>query len=399
MGRPVFIFDPYTDGHHDYYNGLLIDGLLDAGYEVCLLTSQDIEGRDSYRRWKSLEPDLRIIILKDRTARNKGAKPWQFQEIHHYIKEFNPVHIYVQLLDALVLTTLYSYIKYGHGFAAPWSALYVLPKYQLAFYGQESTLNGDKVLRLKEWVRFRMLKLLTRDPNLVGVNMIDDVAVDYYNHRLNRKICTLIADPVPEMFYEFSYNMDQIRKDLKFQQDDFIYLGYGFHNDRKGTHHLVRAFIQLKQLPEYSHAKLVIAGPIASQQVEDLLDTNLAIQLVSSGDLIVMNRHLNQEESLRYFRISDCVCVPYINHVGSSGVMLRALVLGKQVIATNQNWVGRLLSAQQLGILCDQDSTPALLKAMEEAYHKEPEIRAFANGDFFKADHFVQGLMQNLTAV
>lgn len=393
----IFIVDPYTEGHHDFYNSLLIDGLLARGSQVFFLTSADILHRESYQRYKTMEPNLQVIILKDRPKGGRGAMPWRFQDIHEYVERYQPQHIYLQLIDAMLYTTLYSYLRHGVAYNASWSALYIQPKYQIWTNGNPSELYHKRVLRLKEWIRFRMLKALIQDRNLVRIDMIDEFAVEHYNRCLKREVCHLQPDPVPDIFFSRDYDMASLRTRMGFAKDDLIFLGYGFHSDRKGSHHLLNAFLEIATSPACRNAKLLLVGPVASNALLQTLQSERSKKLQKIGRLKIVDRHLSQEESLPYFRISNCVCVPYINHIGTSGVLLRALVLGKQVIASNQNWMGRLLTKYELGISCEQDSQQSLAEAMSSACSRKHLTISFPDSDFYRADHFVAGLLQILS--
>ncbi len=396
--KNIFIFDLFVGGHHEYFNDLLIEALLAKGEcQVYLITSQEIYKKQLYQKWKTLSPDLNVITLEKR-FRGDTARPWHFQEIHALIKQYNPVHIYVQMLDTLILTSLVQFITRRRWFNVPWSAIYFRPVMAHKTSGIKCAyfdLEGRKE-RFEAEIKSLYIKKLALDPNLISIHLFDENEVEYYNRSVNRIVFRHIADPIIDPYFESNYDIAELRGKSNFAMEDYIYLSYGVHTRRKGTDVLLQSFMELKESPQYKHAKLFIVGKVSDQRIIELLKRDKIKELQLKGDLVLINRYVSEEESLYYFRISDCICLPYINHlICTSSVLVKGLIMNKQIIATDQYWMGYYVKKHRLGVTCSQNDVGSLYEAMQNVYAKRVK-HAFTNRDFFRSSNFQKSLINDL---
>ena len=155
----------------------------------------------------------------------------------------------------------------------------------------------------------------------------------------------------------------------------------GSITNRKGVGALVRAFCDAS-LGE--NVRLLIAGDIDAP-VKDLLATAYE-DPIRTGQLIVIDRFLTSREFWLTFRATDVVCAPYVNHVGSSGIVACAAYAERPVLASDFGWVGEATRRYELGIAVDVSDHVAFVKGIKEMIHGidsfVPSLRSAVLVDF-----------------
>lgn len=117
---------------------------------------------------------------------------------------------------------------------------------------------------------------------------------------------------------------------------------------RKGIDRLIHAFAGSKAAPD---VRLLLVGR-QRPEVSTLLEGRYAA-LVRSGRIITRNQFADAATFEQVFSASDVVAVPYPRHIGSSGILLRAVRCGKPVLASDWGWVGWVTRRFGLGTAVD----------------------------------------------
>jgi len=131
----------------------------------------------------------------------------------------------------------------------------------------------------------------------------------------------------------------------------------GAIDERKGAVELGRAFLAA-ELPD--DVFLAFVG-----RVNPAIAHDLATIADADNRVIVRDRHLEADEFWAALCSADVLCVTYINHVGSSGVVAQAAYLGTPILASDYGWVGEATRRYQLGQAVDARNQPRLIDAIE----------------------------------
>lgn len=175
-----------------------------------------------------------------------------------------------------------------------------------------------------------------------------------------------------------------------------VFLFYGGAYRRKGLHLAVRAMLEL---PAESPAFLLCAG-----QQDSTRDTAGGLtQLTRQHRAQILKReHIPPAEEQACFIACDLVLLPYINHFGTSDVLLRALAAAKPVIASDQHLLGQLTREHGLGLLFPSGDGRALRECICQAVaFSADELARFAAGarrcaQRYSREHYRQALFRSL---
>jgi glycosyltransferase involved in cell wall biosynthesis len=166
------------------------------------------------------------------------------------------------------------------------------------------------------------------------------------------------------------------------------YAGYlGLMSDRGAADRLLTAFRRAKLPPE---DRLLLAGPM-SDDVRFCVDQDHG-DLLRSGRVIKIERHLSLDEVMLGVLACDLVCIPAKFRMGSSSFLIRAATAGRPVLADNFGWTGWAIERFDLGWQVDLNDIPAFARtfevAMENAGGKtlSPAAKRFVR--FHSAENF-----------
>ncbi len=176
--------------------------------------------------------------------------------------------------------------------------------------------------------------------------------------------------------------------------EDGRYIGCaGFLEPRKGAEQLLAAF---DAVPRPRDDRLLLIGRLSSSLDAMIRERNAP--LVRSDRLIVVDRYLSDQEFGLALSAMDVVGVPYVNHVGSSGIVVRAPVVGRPLLGTDAGWVGRTIGRFALGRTCDVLDPAGFGRAISRALDEAPGHRITEGGRRFMAFHTVENFAAAWTA-
>ena len=391
---PVLVVDDKTQGHHFFYLDLLFEALHAAGVPIVYVTTPESANTNETRQWNSRYSNFEVQLLGG-SGWGDGRKPSsrEFAELHEITARHRPRHIYLMMLEGWISLLVIEHLRQGgRVFSSPWSAIFIASPYDPRAFGGTTTYTRSAIKRIKETIRQLALSRILSDPNLLAVHLLDEFAVEFYNQRAQHKKYVLLADPVVDSFFDHDYSPEKQREKMGLPRDVYVYLSYGFHNAKKATPLLIEAFVRLVEEGGYEKARLLVVGPHADPRIAKVLSRPAVKKLLERGWIHVDDRRLNQIESLEFFRTSDCVCVPYVGNVGTSGVLLRGLIQQKQIVSTGENWMGILLRREGVGVVCQPNSEPSLREALRTAYGTHPSY-VFSRRDAFRSSGFQNTLL------
>lgn len=176
------------------------------------------------------------------------------------------------------------------------------------------------------------------------VNPLNYEAIKAQDKLLAQKL-SLVPDPVPS-----SRSLDKklAREYLKVPVDG-RYLGFiGLMDHRKAIPELVAAF---KDAALTTNDRLLLAGKLLPEYWDFIHDNYQ--DLLDSGQIIVLDRYLNQDELIAGFCALDAAAILHRRLPTLSANLLRAIAFHKPVIADDFGYPGFILKQFEAGWLCD----------------------------------------------
>ena len=152
---------------------------------------------------------------------------------------------------------------------------------------------------------------------------------------------------------------NQLKQQLKIDEDEFVYGFLGRIIDRKGINELYEAFCKLYS--KKKNIKLLIVGPFDSSQIKD---KNLFTQLSSHPGVVMPGR---TDEVPLFLSLMDVFVLPAWWE-GFGNVLVQAAAMGVPVISTFGTGTRDAVSNGFNGILVPVKDKSKLKEAMEELY-------------------------------
>lgn len=145
-----------------------------------------------------------------------------------------------------------------------------------------------------------------------------------------------------------------LKKDLKINDNDFIFVFVGRLVGDKGINELIEAFSQLT----IHNAKLLLVGPLESEldalQIETLKEIEANPKIISVGF---------QKDVRPYFAISDCLVFPSYRE-GFPNVVMQAGAMGLPSIVSNINGCNEIIIEGENGTIIPVKDSEAIRSAM-----------------------------------
>jgi glycosyltransferase involved in cell wall biosynthesis len=164
-----------------------------------------------------------------------------------------------------------------------------------------------------------------------------------------------LPDPCLNIYYD---NSADARRRLEVPPDRRVFLFFGTGARRKGLHLAVEAF---QKLPPDSPAFLLCVG----RQTPDRLTAVGLKKLEAQNRARSINRYVSTTEEQLSFAACDIVLLPYVGHFGISAVLSQAMAANKPVIASDEQFLGRLLRKYKAGLLFRSGDAVALRQAIQ----------------------------------
>ncbi len=137
----------------------------------------------------------------------------------------------------------------------------------------------------------------------------------------------------------------------------------GAIDERKGALELAQAFASA-DVPD--GVVLAYLGRVAPS-------IKPALEAMAAADdrIIVVDRHLDDDEFWAALCSADALCATYVCHVGSSGIVARAAYLGTPLLSSDYGWVGKATQRYRLGVTADTRNADELGAAVEQITREE----------------------------
>lgn len=192
--------------------------------------------------------------------------------------------------------------------------------------------------------------ILTRamsHPRLRAVFTFDDFLASEGSRLPHADKLVVLPDPV-EIPLGKAVNRDIARRRLGIPAGRTNFFFFGRLARRKGFFELVNALSSLSP-DDRSKVSISFAGPLGDIPI---LKLNEKIDELRRAGIHVFERFefISDNEACELFDASDVVVVPYLDHLGISGVMLRAAAHKRPVLSQPHGLMGEMVRKHRLGM-------------------------------------------------
>lgn len=142
-------------------------------------------------------------------------------------------------------------------------------------------------------------------------------------------------------------------------------------------------------------ARLLFAGPCADGLHEQLRERFR--REIGEGRIIVMNRLLTDEELDAAIAAADVVAAVYSGHPGPSGIVDRAMMMDRPVLAHNYGWSQYMVRRFKLGWTTDPDSAGMYADAVQTALLSAADFRPSATVGWLKSFFSMENFKRHWT--
>lgn len=232
----------------------------------------------------------------------------------------------------------------------------------------------QRVQRLQgRWLLERALA----HPGLRRVFCLDPTAVPHLQGR-NSAPVTFLPDPVPIPEQDRNASDLENKRALGIKPGRTALLYFGDLSTRKGIFQLLDALLLL---PDAVLARccLVLAGALKSLDVPEL-DRRLDRLRETSLQILQRREYVPETEISRLFGAADLVLAAYQDHVGMSGVLLRAAAHGKPVLTQSYGVMGQLTREHGLGLSLDTGRPEEIARGLTRFLGPDRETLCNAEG-------------------
>lgn len=331
----------------------------------------------------NLPTNRRTTLLASDRRHGRVASEWA--------RRLRADHVLFMYLDHVQIS-----LAYDLRFDWPVSISGILfrPTFHYRELGMDSSLK-ERVSATRKQI---VLRAAVRNPHLRHVFCFDHLAVDRFPAPLSRVRPVALPEPLR---VETSRSPDAIAATVEPGRRRLLL--FGSLDDRKGIRPVLDA---LSGLPSSDRSRfaLVLAGKVNGPERDELLDRIGEFRRTSHVQVVLEDRYLNEDEIQPLVQACDLVLLTYAQHVGSSGVLVRAANAGVPVLSTDRGLLGLQVRENRLGTTIDATSAAAI-RATLAAWLDDPEAvhfdaagaRAFAEAN--TADAFAETIFSRLVTV
>ena len=357
----LMVFDPHDRGHYLTYVRYLLSGAAPAK-RVTVVLRKGAKDSEAFRT--QLMPWLGTATLDTAIGDDSYLDGGRLvKDFSRACQTHRPDHVWVPGADTLALG---SGLAHALGrFHIPSGIEVECGLIEIGFHHRPKRWRGH--------IRQFLHRTALRTGPWFGLHTIDPTAFAWLQARTPRlaRRFSLVPDPVDD----FTPISKRAAREVLGVPVEGRYVGsVGSHAIlRKGSALLVEAFARAKLAQS---DRLLLAGPLG-----DSLATRLRNEfghLVRAGRIVTVDRYLENDEVMQALAAMDVVCAPYIGHLGSSGIVLRAAQAERPVLTPRQGWFAEMVPRFHLGDTGDILDAAALASALERALEKAEGFRVSA---------------------
>ena len=387
----VLLIEPHVQGHHGPYLQWIVQGLVEHGLSVILLTFLESTRHPSLRQISRDFAGVVDVVAIENGINNKnkyirGLPRLVCDEVSYWwmFRKWYRQQASKSNLSAVFLPYI-DYCLYVIGFLGspfdrtPWAGITMRP----SFHHLEMNIPSPRpaLCRFKRAMFLRLLK----NNHLKQVLTIDESLVQYLR-LLNpsEKMVSFLLQP-STLGLSATPTSFELKNKYKEKSNRKTILLYGVLTFRKGIKELLRAMSK-PSFPNF--VDVVLAGKI-TEEIRPFLCEDEVKTLQKDQRIAVLDRFISEEEERVLFEIADIVWLGYRGHYTSSGVLVQAARAGRPVIACEEGIIGWQTKHYDLGIvvrLTDMDSVIKGIQMLANdrdkcSFYGQNGQRAFSRND------------------
>ena len=367
----VLIFENDATGHRLQHVRVCVEAIADLDVEIVFATSASTPGSQEFR---THIPPVRDRITVDASfIGTDGASPWgsatgRASACAAAVERHRPDHVYVLYADGLAqISGMARLIGRAHRREqVEYEGILMRGRFAYPRRSWRDAFVGRAWLAATSLSPFDIFHFL--DP-------IPYERIVLHAGRLSAK-ARLIPEPVEPPTIA---SRDEARRLLSLPPEGRIVCCPGGLDQRKGVDRLIRAFAACQGALRPDD-RLLLVGRVHESIREAIRATQ---DLQQSGRIILRNEFVSDEDLHRAIAAADVVAAPYPEHIGSSGIVVRAAALERMVLASNFGWIGMVADRFGLGPTCDCRDDEAIARllpvalAASESYRPSPAALRF----------------------
>lgn len=285
--------------------------------------------------------------------------------LRQYVRSLRPEQLLLMYFD-------HAQLSIASGLRFPWplaiSGIYFRPSFHYGDLGGPRETPRD---RLKGLAKRAVLRAALQNRHLRTVFSLDPVAASYIAPWSRHTEIVALPEPLDLLDeggdVQLLRRLDPSRRRL---------VVFGTIDNKKGIAQVLAA-LRLLSPEKQGRLALVVAGPVVDAQRVGLVEQLEEFDAATSVQVLVEDRFLAEEEIQPLLAASDLVLLTYQReHVGSSGVLVRAAAAGVPVLATDYGIVGEQVRRHRLGVAVDA-TQPEAIRAAVDAWIERPESVGF----------------------
>jgi len=367
----VLIFENDATGHRLQHVRVCVESIADLDVEIVFATAASTPASEEFRT--HVTPVLDRMTVDASFEAFDGASSWRWAtsrvlECAAAVERHKPDHVYVLYADGFAqISGIARLIGRVHRREqVEYEGIMMRGRFAYPRLSWPDSLSARASLAAASLSHFDILHFL--DP-------IPFERIVLRGGRLAAR-ARLIPEPVePPM----AASREEARRQLNLPPEGRIICCPGRLDERKGVDRLVRAFAACAGTLR-SDDRLLLFGRV-DESIRDAIQATRDLQ--QRGQIILRDAFVSDEDLHRAIAAADVVAASYPRHVGSSGIVVRAAVLERMVLASDFGWIGMVADRFGLGPTCDCRDDAAIARllpvalAASESYRPSPAALRF----------------------
>jgi glycosyltransferase involved in cell wall biosynthesis len=350
----ILVIEPHESGHHATYLRWAVEGILERGWKAVIATSAKTLEHPEMHGLKDA-PDVQVRLLDGVPPENAPHGKWAILR-----REWNYWRMFRRAvrdtrregsLDAVIFPYI-DYVMLSAGLLSapnagtPWCGI------SMRLWYVEPLPSPPR--------RWRIARRLLADRNCRALFCINPSVLEVPRAWLDpasRSKLRYLPDPAEPLQ---SLDRAASRAVLGVNAQQLVVLAFGAISDRQGVVELSEALIADARLANYV---LVVAGR-QSPAMRARMDLPPLSELATAKRLRVIDRVVDATEQAQFFAAADIVWLGYLDHLGTSGVLVQAALAGRAVIGCSAGEIGSQVRRHDLGEAIDVRDPAAVRAAL-----------------------------------
>ncbi|MBL7979029.1 MAG: glycosyltransferase [Bacteroidetes Order II. Incertae sedis bacterium] len=384
MNGKVAIFDPFSGGHHSEYLYYVIENWLSEypGFHLDVVTTQvNLNQHPDLYEWQRIKIEgINFYVIPELSKESLIRKSFeQAKTLTQYINDNNPSHVLCMAFDWLQIPMT---TRLRFGYTLKISGIYFRPTWH---YIKWQKLNlKDYIRSIRQYI---ILQLALTNPHIDSLLCLDPFCANILATK--KKNCKIIylPDPVEKNETDTSF---KLHSKFDVQDGRMIFLHMGYLDARKGVVEFINA-INLLPVDVLKKSFFLFAGKLSEDIVQNV--NNMINALPQEAAVHITNSFIPYHTFQAYIEQSDVVVLTYQNHIGSSGLLLRAALAKKRVICQDFGLMGYLVKKHNLGEVVNSFVPAEIAKGIIKTIYTEKSKDY--NADFVQ-EHTVQAFQKTI---